>query len=40
MGKNKGLSTLKAGDDVFVIENGSLKKKTVTSNTRINEPTD
>ena len=36
----KEVKDLKAGDDVYVIENGSLKKKTVTSNTRINEPTD
>jgi len=38
--KFKEVKDLKAGDDVYVIENGSLKKKTVTSNTRINEPTD
>jgi len=36
----KEVKDLKAGDDVYVIENGSLKKKTVTSNTRINEPTE
>ena len=38
--KFKEVKDLKAGDDVYVMEGKSLAKKTVTSNTRINEKTD